>query len=345
MNNVLNVSSSPHITSARTTRSIMLDVVIALVPAMICAVLVFGFYSLFIIGLSVGSCVLAEFLFNKIRKQETTIGDCSAIVSGVILALNLPPVVPFYVPIVGGFFAMMVVKMLFGGIGRNFANPAITARIFLMLAWTSIMTKFVVPIDLSKGFGEMFKYFKYTFSANGMDVVTGATPLSFIQSGDLTGVSVLDMFLGRTGGSMGEVSALALIIGGVYLIVRKVIDWRIPTIYIATVALLTLIIKRDVAYVLPSLFGGGLMLGAFFMATDYATSPNTKIGICIYAFGLGLLTTLFRCFGSMPEGVSYAILMMNILVPLIDKLIVPKPFGYVKVKKEKTKDKKAKEGV
>ena len=346
----LNVSSSPHITGNRTTRGIMLDVVIALIPAMIAATLLYGFYSLFIIGISVGSCVLAEFLFNKIRKQEQTIYDCSAVVTGVILALNLPPTVPFYVPIFGGFFAIMLVKMLFGGIGKNFANPAITARIFLLLAWTGTMTTFVKPIDFSNGFGAMFENFKYTFGAFNSDLetslkaVTGATPMAGIHEGNLEGINVLDMFLGRIGGSMGETSALALLIGGIYLIIKKVIDWKIPTIYLGTVAILTLCFKQDIAYLLPSLFGGGLMLGAFFMATDYATSPNTKVGVCIYAFGLGLFTTLFRIFGSMPEGVSYAILLMNILVPLIDKCVRPKAFGYVKPVKEKKAKADKKEG-
>ena len=336
------VSSSPHITSGNSTRRIMLDVVIALIPAMIAAVLLYGFYSLFLIALSVGSCVLAEFLFSKIKKEETTVGDCSAVVSGVILALNLPPAVPFYVPIFGGFFAMMIVKMLFGGLGRNFANPAITARIFLMLAWTGIMTKFVKPIDLSKGFAEMFSYFKFAFTTNGMDVVTGATPLSYIKAGAFEHIDLTDMFLGRIGGSMGEVSALALLIGGAYLVVRKVIDWKIPAIYIGSVALFTLAFKGNIDYVLPSLLGGGLIFGAFFMATDYATSPNTPIGVVVYALGLGLLTTLFRIYGSMDEGVSFAILIMNILVPLIDKFIIRRPFGYVPKKRER-KPKKIKE--
>ena len=353
------VSSSPHITSNRTTKGIMLDVVIALVPAMIAALFLYGFYSWFLIALSVGSCVLAEFLFNKITKSEQTISDCSAVVTGVILALNLPPVVPFFVPIVGGFFAIMLVKMLFGGIGKNFANPAMTARIFLLLAWTSWMTKFVPPIDLSKGFGEMWKYFQCIFGNTDM-IVTGATPMAGLfpspnefnpayAESVLANTNVLDMFLGRTGGSMGEVSALALLIGGVYLIIRRVIDWKIPTIYIGSVAIFTFFVQLGrcqgdaalaAAYILPSIFGGGLMLGAFFMATDYASSPNTKAGVIIYALGLGLLTTLFRVYGSMPEGVSFAILFMNVVTPLLDKFIKPRPFGYVKPVKEK-KSKKA----
>ncbi|MEG1509177.1 MAG: RnfABCDGE type electron transport complex subunit D, partial [Clostridia bacterium] len=272
---------------------------------------------------------------------------------GVILAMNLPPVVPFYVPLIGGFFAIMVVKMLFGGIGKNFANPALTARIFLMLAWAGTMTRFVAPIDLSKGFGEMFKYFGAFFGGvdslpGGVDVLTTATPLAQFKINDFAGINITNAFLGNIGGCAGEVSSLALIIGGVYLIVRKVIDYKIPLLFLGTVAVLTPLFNMSFASILPALFSGGLMLGAFFMATDYTTSPNTTLGIIIYSIGCGFFTVLFREFSSMTEGVSFAILIMNIVTPLLDKFIIPKPFGYVKVKKEKVKKvkvEKAKEEV
>lgn len=332
------VSTSPHVTSCKTTKSIMRDVFIALIPALIASIFIFGFYPLFICLLSVGSAVLAEYLFNKMRKQPNTISDWSAVVTGMLVGLNLPPVVPFYVPIVGSFFAIMVVKCLFGGLGKNFANPAITARIFLVLAWGSIMTTYAVPIDLSKGFAEMFTYFKYSLTSNDMLVIAGATPLAGIgyKAGESLGnVDNLALFLGNVGGTCGEVSALALIIGGIYLVVRKVIKPTIPVIYILTVGLLTMAIKQDAGYFLPSILSGGLMLGAIFMATDYSTSPNTFVGQVIYALMLGILTTMFRMYSTLPEGVSFAILLMNICTPLIDKYIIPRPFGYKKPIKEK----------
>lgn len=344
------VSSSPHITSKRTTRRIMLDVIIALTPAVIAAFFLYGLYTLFLIGLSVASCVFFEHLFCLITRKKSTVKDLSAVVTGIILALNLPPVVPFYVVIIGALFAIVVVKMLFGGIGRNFANPAITARIFLMLAWTGVITRFVTPIDLSQGASELVKYlsvdsiFKMNWS-NGLTGVTpsllttGATPLASVKDAILSGgnpaagLSALDMFLGRIGGSAGEVSALALIIGGIYLAIRKVIDIKIPLIFIGTVAVFTAIFFAKSPYcgefVWTYMLGGGLMLGAIFMATDYASSPNTNFGKIIFAFGCGLLTVVFRKYSSMPEGVSYAILLMNIASPLLDK-IVPKPYGHPK---------------
>ena len=319
----LQMSVSPHITAKPTTRSIMLEVVIALLPAVAASIAFFGFYSLFIILLSVGASVFGEFLYNAMRKRPQTIGDFSAVVTGVLLGLNLPVTVPFYVPIIGGFFATMVVKMLFGGIGRNFANPALTARIFLLLAWAGFMTSFVEPINWANG--EAFKYFSCALKgADGVAVVTSATPLS---GGVAT---VLDAFLGRIGGSLGETSALALLIGGIYLAVRKIIDWKIPVIFIATTAFFTLVFGKfqNGAELPMALFSGGLMLGAFFMATDYSTSPNTFWGVIVYAFGCGFLTALIRRFGGYPEGVSFAILLMNIVTPYIDKAFIPRPFGY-----------------
>lgn len=325
------VTTSPHLSSKRTTQSIMQDVVIALMPAVIASFFIFGFYPLLTISLCVSSCVLAEFLYCKITKQKCTVNDFSAVVTGLILALNLPPVVPVYVPIVGSFFAIMLVKMLFGGLGKNFANPAATARVFLVLAWTSVMTKYVAPIDITQGTSELFKY----FGSGAIDSMTSATPLASIKAGNLTNVSLLDLFLGNVGGCLGEVSALALLIGGIYLVARKVIDYKVPLVIFATVGIFTWIFKGSAKFILPSILSGGVMLGAIFMATDYASSPNTNLGRIIFAFGIGFITVLCREIGSMNEGMSFAILLMNLVVPLIDKLIVPKPFGYVKPPKEK----------
>lgn len=334
------VSTSPHISSERTTKNIMQDVVIALIPAVIASILLYGFYPLVVVLLSVGGALAGESIYNAMRKRKNTIGDYSAVVTGVILGLNLPPVLPLYVPIIGGIFATLIVKMLFGGIGRNFANPAITARIFLLLAWGTSMTVFVPAINLSAGGAELFKYFK--MSSAEIAQVASATPLSYLKAGNHGAVDLLNMFLGKIGGSAGEVSAIALLIGGVYLGVRKVIDIKIPLIYVGTVAILALAFYGDIGMVLPSVLGGGLLFGAIFMATDYSTSPNTTLGIVIYAVGCGLLTMIFRRFGRMAEGVSFAILLMNIITPLLDKYISPKPFGYVKPEKP-VKEKKAEE--
>lgn len=331
----LRVSSSPHIVSSANTQRIMLDVIIALCPAVIAMVLLYGFYPLFLTVLSVATAVFCEWAFNLVTRRPQSVRDLSAVVTGIILALNLPPVVPFYVPIVGAAFAIVIVKMLFGGIGRNFANPAITARIFLMLAWTGVMTQFVSPIDLSDG-ANLFAYFNQGVSISLPDAITTATPLQNVKdaissgANPTEGLSALDMFLGRIGGSAGEVSALAVLIGGVYLAVRRVIDVKIPVLYIGSTALFTAIFFADSGYageyVWTYLLGGGLMFGAFFMATDYATSPKTPVAVVIYGVGLGLLTVIIRKFGTMNEGVSFAILLMNIVTPLLEK-IKRKPFG------------------
>lgn len=331
------VSSSPHIASSRTTRNIMLDVIIALMPAVIAMVAIFGFYPLLNTLVCVGFCVLFEFLFNLIRKKEQTVGDLSAVVTGIILALNLPAVVPIYVPVVGALFAIVIAKMLFGGIGRNFANPAISARIFLLLAWTSVMTSFVAPLDWSNlAENNMFFTVSNVFNIKMPDLVTSATPLAHVKEAlelgvnPATGINALDMFLGTIGGSAGEVSALAILIGGIYLLVRRVIDWKIPLVYILSTVIFTAIFYSDTGYVgeyvWTYLLGGGLLFGAFFMATDYATSPKSPVAVIIYGIGLGLLTVIIRKFSSMSEGVSYAILLMNIVTPLLDKIKV-KPFG------------------
>lgn len=331
------VSSSPHIASSRTTRNIMLDVIIALMPAVIAMVAIFGFYPLLNTLVCVGFCVLFEFLFNLIRKKEQTVGDLSAIVTGIILGLNLPAVVPIYVPVVGALFAIVIAKMLFGGIGRNFANPAISARIFLLLAWTGVMTSFVAPLDWANlAENNMFFTVSNVFNIKMPDLVTSATPLAHVKEAlelgvnPATGINALDMFLGTIGGSAGEVSALAILIGGIYLLVRRVIDWKIPLVYILSTVIFTAIFYSDTGYVgeyvWTYLLGGGLLFGAFFMATDYATSPKSPVAVIIYGIGLGLLTVIIRKFSSMSEGVSYAILLMNIVTPLLDKIKV-KPFG------------------
>lgn len=349
------VSSSPHISTSFTTRRMMLDVIIALIPATIASVLLYGFYPLCMMVLCVGSCVFAEWLFNTICKRYQSVGDLSAVVTGMILALNLPPVVPFYVPIVGGFFAIIVVKMIFGGIGKNFANPAITARIFLLLCWTGVMTSFVAPIDLSDG-SNLFSFFGNIVNTD-ISTITSATPLAGVKesiasgANPAQGLSALDMFLGRIGGSAGEVSALAVLIGGVYLIIRKVIDWRIPALYIGSTVVFTAIFFANTGYVgeyiWTYLLGGGLLFGAFFMATDYATSPKSCLAVVIYGIGMGFLTVIFRKFGTMNEGVSFSILLMNILTPLLDR-IMPRVFGAPKklnvAKRVARKRKEAKEG-
>ena len=335
------VSSSPHIANKRTVTGIMLEVLIALAPAVVASVYFYGFYALFLEILGVGAAVGTEALFNLVMKRKQTIKDCSAMVTGLLVALNIPVSAPFYVPIIGSAFAVFFVKMLFGGIGKNFANPAITARIFLLLAWASVMTTFVKPIVWSNG--EAFKYFRCILRGadafNDVQAITTATPLASLRAGAerVRDLPILAMFFGNTGGSLGETSALALLIGGVYLIIRRIIDWRVPVVYLGTVTLFALIYgaaKGAVgAYILPSLLGGGLLLGAFFMATDYSTSPNTKVGRIVFSFGLGIITCLIRFFGNYPEGVSFAILLMNVVTPFIDKFILPRPFGFVKQKK------------
>ncbi len=303
------VNVSPHVTASHTTQSLMRDVIIALVPAALAGILFFGLYALLVLCISVLSCVLAEFIFNFIRKRPTTLFDLSAIVTGLILGMNLPPTVPFYIPIIGGFFAIIIVKMLFGGLGRNFANPAATARIFLMLAYTSAMTAFIAPNTSLSGIFDIG------------DASSAATPLGGADA------SYLDLFLGNVAGCIGETSALAVLLGGAYLIIRKVIDFRIPLIYLLTVAFLSFVIGGSVNHSLFALLSGGLMFGAFFMATDYATSPKTKANRVLYAMGLGLFTVLIREFGSYPEGVSLSIVIMNMLVPFMDKLMLPVRFG------------------
>ncbi len=301
-NSVLLVSPSPHVRARHTTRSIMLDVIIALCPALVAAVLIFGWRALFVTAFSVSVCVISEWIFELICKRKRTIGDLSAIVTGMLLAFNLPASIPLWQVAIGASVAIVVVKQLFGGIGCNFANPAITARIVMLISFAGSMSSFVTKAD----------------------AVSSATPLS---GGTMP--SLLDLLLGNHGGSLGETCALALLVGGVYLVARRVITWHTPVVFIATVALFTLVIgENPIEHVLT----GGLLLGAIFMATDYSTTPQTKWGKVIFGLGCGIITVLIRVYGNYPEGVSFAILFMNILTPHINTWTRRKPFGGVKVK-------------
>ena len=307
MENKLIGSSSPHIRSDETTQKLMLDVIIALVPALAASIFYFGFNSLVLLVSSVISAVATEYLCERAMDRPVTVTDLSAVVTGILLAFNLPASAPWWIAVVGSAFAIAIVKQIFGGLGFNFLNPALAGRAFLVASWSSHMTSgFINPVT---------------------DAVASATPLAIIK-GSATGQlpSIMDMFLGNIPGCIGETSSILLILGGIYLIYRGTIKWIIPVCYIGTVAVLALIV--DGGSMLPyHVFGGGLMLGAFFMATDYATSPITDKGKIIYAVGAGVLTMLIRKVGGYPEGVSYSILLMNIITPLIDKYVTPKVFG------------------
>ena len=305
------VSTSPHIKSPLTTQNIMLDVIIALAPATVMAIVLFGLRALLIIGVCVVTAVASEFVFNLINKKKQTILDLSATVTGLLLALNLPATATVWQCIVGSIFAIIVVKCLFGGLGHNFANPAITARIFLLLSFSTTIAGGTSP--------------------QMVDIVASATPLAAIKDGSLHQLpSLLDMFIGLRGGAIGEVCSLALILGYVYLVVKKVIHFETPLIFVATVFLLSLLIKGDITIALYQVLGGGLLLGAIFMATDYVTTPINRLGKMVFALGCGLITVLIRFYGDYPEGVSFSILLMNILSPYIEKLCKKKAFGGAK---------------
>ena len=300
------VSVSPHLHSKVDTKSLMRDVCIALGPALIASVVIFGFRSLLVTAVCVAAAVLTEFLYQKGTKQTVTIGDWSAVVTGVLLAFNLPVSIPLWQAALGSIVAILVVKQLFGGLGCNFANPAIVGRIVLFLSFSKTMTAWTFP-----------------------DAVSTATPLAVMaKGGELP--SLLNMFLGVKGGCLGEVSVLALLIGFVYLLVRKVITWHTPVVFVGTVFLLSWLLGGDFLYAVNQIMAGGLMLGAIFMATDYATTPSTNKGRMIFGLGCGILTVLIRQWGSYAEGVSFAILFMNILTPYISKWTRTKPFGGVK---------------
>lgn len=305
MENKLHASFSPHIKSNNSTMRTMLDVIIALVPATVVSVLLLGVNALLVIATCVISAVACEFIFNIIIKKEQTISDLSAIITGLLLALNLPANIPLWQAAIGAAFAIILVKGIFGGLGKNIVNPAMTARVFMLLAFGS-MVDYTLP--------------------EGMDAASGATPLVQLANGEK--LTLWNLFFGNHGGSLGETCALALIVGGIYLLVRKVITWHIPVAFIGTTFLLTLlIVGGDVEMAVAWILSGGLMIGAFFMATDYVTSPSTAKGKLIFGIGAGVITVLIRFFGGYPEGVSFAILLMNIVNPYIDSLTARKLFG------------------
>lgn len=308
MDNLLHLSASPHIHSGRSTSAIMRDVLIALLPTTVAGIVIFGLRSLLVIAVCVVSCVLLEALYNKITKKDQTVGDLSAVVTGLLLALNLPANIPLWQSAVGCVFAIILVKCLFGGIGYNLVNPAATARIFMLVSFGSMATQAMPTI---------------------VDTASSATPLAQIAEGGSP--KLIDLFLGTTGGAIGETCALALLIGFVYLLARRVITWHIPVAFIGSVFVFSLFMEGfDAVKALSLVLSGALLLGAIFMATDYVTSPATPFGKIIFGLGAGLLTFMIRYFGIYPEGVSFAILFMNILTPYIEKLTARKIFGGIK---------------
>ena len=323
-------TSNPHIRGSETTRSIMLDVIIAMLPALAFACFNFGLRALTLTVVSVIGCMFFEWLYRKLMKKPQSVGDLSAVVTGMLLALTCPVHMPYWMILIGDFFAIVIVKQLFGGIGKNFVNPALAGRAMLVASYAGTMTAWVDPAGPKAG-----------LVSAGADIITRATPLAMMKGGSfeelLSTYKVSDMFLGQIPGAVGEVSAAALLIGGIYLIVRKVINWQIPVAYIGTVAVLSFLFPKagtGLEWMLYSIFGGGLFLGAFFMATDYATSPVTKKGQLIFGVGCGLFTVFIRYFGSYNEGVCYSIMVMNCCTALIDKYIKPTRFGVVKSDKK-----------
>ncbi len=333
------VSASPHIVSANTTRRVMLDVIIALLPALFAGWYFFGVRALVVTMVCVCAAVAAEFIYQwlyigvclhaergicmkqalALASKQTCIRDLSAVVTGMLLAFNLPVTIPLWMAIVGTVFAIVVVKQLFGGLGHNFVNPALSARAFMLSAWPVFMTNFIKPV------GSFAKY--------AVDAASSATPLGILKETGEVSVKLADAFFGNVGGCIGEVSTLAILIGALYLLLRRVIDLRIPLSFLLSLAVLTFFFgvhKYDLQFVLISLCSGGVMLGAWFMATDYVTSPVTTGGQIIFGIGCGLLTFVIRRFGGYPEGTTYAILLMNVATPLLDKLVRPRVFGEVK---------------
>lgn len=314
------VSSSPHIHKKETISSIMRDVIIALIPAGLMGIFNFGLRALLVILTAVASSILSEYFYEKSMKKPITTNDLSAAVTGLLIGLNMPPQIPLWMVVIGSGFAIIIVKQLFGGLGKNFLNPALAARCFMLVSWAGAMTEFCMPLS-------------------GADAVSMATPLSVLKGTSEGYIPMVQTaFFGVTAGSIGETSALLLILGGLYLAVRKVISLRIPLIYILTFGVLTFFFGKNpdlemmsqIEFTLIHIFSGGLMIGAFFMATDYTTTPVTKKGHIIFAVGCGILTFVIRRFGGYPEGVSFAILLMNIVTPLIDRYTVPKKFGEVR---------------
>lgn len=306
----LAVSSSPHLRDHVSTRRIMQEVCLALAPAGIAGIILFGSQAAVLIAASVISAVLAEYFYQKLTHQKVTVGDWSAVVTGLLLAYNLPANAPVWLAVVGAVIAIVLVKQIFGGIGSNFMNPALAARAILFVSWATQMTT-------------------YPATRFMLDGVSTATPLNSLGTGSVAGVNLMDLFLGNIPGVLGETCKLALLLGGVYLILRRIVDWKIPVTFIATVFVCYLI-KDGAEMALYQILSGGLFLGAFFMATDYATSPVTNLGRVIMGIGCGIFLFVIRAYASYPEGCSFAILLMNVATPLIDKYTMPKPFGEVK---------------
>lgn len=323
------VTSSPHIKAEDDTRSLMLDVVLALIPALAVAIFTFGFRALTMTVATIISCIVFEWLYCKVNHKKTTIGDLSAVVTGILIAFNVPVAAPMWMPVIGGAFAIIVVKMLFGGIGKNFMNPALGARAFMMASWPALMTTWVQPHQKLPLFGNV----------EVTDAISTATPLASLKAKTLPNETLMDLFFGQHGGVIGETCALALLVGGIYLLIRKVITINIPAAYILTVAVLTFLFPMGdvdrLQWMLSQILSGGLMLGAFFMATDYVTSPVTPKGQIVFGIGCGVLTVFIRYFGGLPEGVSYSILIMNALVWMIDQKCLPRKFGYSETKEGK----------
>lgn len=316
----LNISSAPHIRSSDNTRKLMLTVLVALVPALIAGVIVFGVRALIVVAISMAASVATELVCGLVTGKKASVADGSAAVTGLLLALTLPASVPYWMPAVGGVFAIVVAKCLCGGLGQNVFNPALAARAFLMLFWPTALVRYAAPGALGL--------------ANNVDMVSSSTPLQDMSRGVLPGdESLLDMFLGNTGGTIGEVSALALLIGAAILLATRTINWRIPVSYVGTVAALSLFFARGddpIMWMLCSVFGGGLLIGAIFMATDYSSSPTSPLAQLVFGIGCGALTILFRYKSLYPEGITYAILTMNAFAWALDRYLPPRRFGVVK---------------
>ena len=310
MENKFIMSSSPHIHTGTTTSGIMRDVIIALLPAAIAGIILFGIRALAVVAVCIAAALVSEYLFCKVTKKPNPTGDLSAVVTGLLIGLNLPPGIPLWMAVVGSAFAIIIVKQMFGGLGKNFVNPALAARCFMLIAWTSAMTTFHEPLA---------------------DAVSSATPLAIMKDGlEAPLPSLLQCLTGVKAGTIGEVSGIALILGFAYLLVRRVVNIKIPAAYILSFAVLTFFFGKEsmnAQYLVYQVLTGGLLLGAFFMATDYTTTPTTPVGMIIFGIGCGVLTFLIRQFGGYPEGVSFSILLMNLASPLIERFTVPKSFG------------------
>lgn len=304
------VSLAPYLRSKSTTQKMMLDVIIAMLPALAASIYFFGMNALMLTVVSVISCVVAEVFMQKLFKKKVTVSDLSAVITGILLAFNLPASAPWWMPVFGGFFAICIVKQIFGGIGSNFMNPALAARAAIMASWPGLITNYITP-----------------------DGVASATPLQLMKAGTTGELpSLMDMAIGNIGGVIGETCSILLVLGGIYLIVKKVIDWKIPCLYILTTTVLLAAFGVDISLLPYHILGGGLILGALFMATDFVTCPVTPNGRIIFAIGCGIITAIIRVYGGMAEGVSYAIILMNTATPLIESLTTPKVFGEVKSK-------------